>query len=73
MNIIIYGSQYGSAEKYAKELAKITKSDCKSYEDIKHLDDYDTITYIGALYAGGALGMKKTFKNSINIKNKKLL
>lgn len=73
MNIIIYGSQYGSAEKYAKELAKTTKFDCKSYEDIKHLDDYDTIIYIGALYAGGALGMKKTFKNSINIKNKKII
>ncbi len=45
-----------------KNWQKKTKFDCKSYEDIKHLDDYDTIIYIGALYAGGALGMKKLSK-----------
>lgn len=61
MNIIIYGSQYGTAKKYAEELAKKTGFDIRSYEKVEDINNYDTIIYIGALYAGGVLGMKKTF------------
>lgn len=59
--IVIYGSQYGTAERYAKELARRIDSDVTAYEGVKNIDDYETVIYIGALYAGGVLGMKKTF------------
>ncbi len=46
MNIIIYGSQYGTAEQYAKELSKIIKFKIKSYKKVDNIDDFDTIIYI---------------------------
>lgn len=61
MNIIIYGTQYGSARTYAKELAKRTGFDVVEYTDVADINDYETIVYIGSLYAGGVQGMKKTF------------
>jgi len=73
MNIIIYGSKYGTAEQYARELAKTIKFEIKSYENVDNIDDFNTIIYIGALYAGGVLGMKKTFKGLLNSNNKKII
>ena len=61
--IIIYGSQYGTAKRYAEELGRHTGVTVKDYTEITGLERYDTIVYIGALYAGGVLGMKKTFQN----------
>ena len=63
MDIVIYGSQYGTAKRYAEELANRTRFVLKSYEDVEDINTYETIIYIGALYAGGVMGMKKTFKN----------
>ena len=60
MKIIIYGSQYGTTKKYAEELAKRTIIESESYEDVADIDKYNTVVYIGGLYAGGVLGMKKT-------------
>lgn len=62
MNVVIYGSQYGTAKEYADELARRTGMEERSWQEITSLDGYDTIVYIGALYAGGVLGMKKTFQ-----------
>lgn len=73
MNIIIYGSQYGTTRRYAEELAKITGYELKSYEDAENINSYETIIYMGGLYAGGVLGMKKTFKNLTNTDNKKII
>lgn len=73
MNIIIYGSQYGTTRKYAEELAKITGYKLKSYENAGDINSYETIIYMGGLYAGGVLGMKKTFKNLTNTDNKKIV
>ncbi len=73
MNIVIYGSQYGTARKYAKELAERVGFDIKSYEDVKDINSYDAIVYIGALYAGGVLGMKKTFAKISQCENKKII
>ena len=58
--IIIYGSQYGSTERYAKHLAEKTGIAAVDYCDIKNIGEYDRIIYMGALYAGGVLGLKKT-------------
>ena len=60
MKIIIYGSQYGTAKQYAEELARKTSINLKSYEDVTDINRYDTVIYVGGLYAGGVLGMKKT-------------
>jgi len=62
-NIIVYGSQYGTAKKYADELANRLGFELKSYESVGDINSYKTIIYVGALYAGGVLGMKKTFKS----------
>ena len=73
MKIIIYGSQYGTTKQYAMELSKKTNIKAESYEDIKNIDEYETIIYIGALYAGGVLGMAKTLKKISNSENKKII
>ena len=73
LKIIIYASIYGSAKKYAEELSKITGIEAKSFKDVKSLSDFDTIVYIGALYAGGVLGLKKTFQKESNFNGKKII
>lgn len=71
MKIIIYGSKYGTAKSYALELVKRTNIDVKHYKQIKRINNYESIIYIGALYAGGVLGMKKTFKKLTNFSSKR--
>lgn len=73
MKIIIYGSQYGTTKQYAMELSQKTNIKAESYEDIKNINEYETIIYIGALYAGGVLGMAKTLKKISNCENKKII
>lgn len=73
MTIVIYGSQYGTAKKYAKELADRISADLHSYDETDNINKYDTIVYIGALYAGGVIGMKKTFKNITDCENKRII
>ena len=60
-SIVIYGSQYGTARQYAEELARRTGIEARPYDAVGDINQYDTIAYVGALYAGGVLGMKKTF------------
>ena len=72
-NIIIYGSQYGTAKKYADELANRLGFELKSYESVGDINSYKTIIYIGALYAGGVLGMKKTFKSLKDCRRHKII
>lgn len=59
--IVIYGSQYGTARQYAEELARRTGIEARPCDSIGDINQYDNIAYVGALYAGGVLGMKKTF------------
>ena len=73
MKIIIYGSQYGTAKQYAEELAQKMNVEAKNYESVTNIDSYKTIIYIGSLYAGGVLGMKKTFNKISDCKNKKFI
>ena len=54
-------------------MSKRTGIDAKSYEDVSSVDDYSTIIYIGSLYAGGVLGMKKTFSKLKSISDKKII
>ena len=73
MKIIIYGSQYGTARKYAEELAKRTNIEIKSYKDVTDIDQYNTVVYIGSLHAGGVLGMKKTLAKISQCQKKKII
>ena len=73
-SIIIYGSNYGTTKQYAEELSKRTNIKAISFKKInQQINDYDNIIYLGALYAGGVLGMSKTLKKLNNISNKKIL
>ena len=73
MKIIIYGSQYGTTKEYAQELSKKTGIKVEEYKDIKDINQYDTIIYLGALYAGSVLGMKKTLNKIEDSTNKKII
>lgn len=58
--LIIYGSRYGSAKRYAERLAQMTGLEAVEYKEVKALGDYDRIVYLGSLYAGGVTGLKQT-------------
>ena len=60
--IIIYGSNYGTTQHYAEELSKRTEIRAVGYDLIKDLTSFDTIIYLGGLYAGGVKGLKSITK-----------
>jgi hypothetical protein len=57
-SVIVYGSQYGSAERYARHLSKITGIPCMNFKETKGLRKYGKVVFLGALYAGKVLGLK---------------
>ena len=73
MKIILFGTTYGSSKLYAEELSKRTGIEARSYDEVSSIDDYDTVVYIGSLYAGGVQGMKKTFSKLTNVGEKKII
>ena len=58
--LIIYGSQYGSTKRYAERLSEITGIEAVDYKKAKGIEGFDRIIFMGGLYAGGVLGLKKT-------------
>ena len=72
-NIIIYGSYYGTTKQYAEELSRKTNIEAISFKNVKDINNYDKIIYLGGLYAGGVLGMSQTLKKLTNISNKKII
>ena len=58
--LIIYGSQYGSTIRYAEHLSEITGFEAIDYKKAKDIKGFERIIYMGGLYAGGVLGLKKT-------------
>lgn len=61
-HIVVYGSQYGSARRYAEKLSEQTGIPAISYKDVSDLSGMKTIIYLGGLYAGGVLGLAKTLR-----------
>lgn len=57
--IIVYGSNYGTTRAYAQELAKRTGWPAVDWQQAKNLAEYETVVYLGGLYAGGVVGLKK--------------
>lgn len=60
MVVIIYGSRHGAAKRYAEGLAERTGIKAIGYNEIDSPGPYKRIIYIGAIYAGGVTGLKKT-------------
>ena len=73
MKIILFGTTYGSSKLYAEELSKRAGIEAKSYDEVSSIDVYDTVIYIGSLYAGGVKGMKKTFSKLTDVGEKKII
>lgn len=71
--IIVYGSRYGTARQYAEALSRQCGIPCVSWQAAADIDSYDTIVYIGALYAGGVLGLSKTFRTLQEPRNRRIL
>ena len=61
--VILYGSHYGSTLQYAKKLSELTNIPAVHYKDDLDLSKMQTIIYMGGLYAGGVLGLAKTFRH----------
>lgn len=72
-SIIIYGSQYGTTKMYAEELSKRINVKALSFEKIDDINKYNKIIYLGGLYAGGVLGMSKTFKKLNDMTNRRII
>ena len=72
-NIIIYGSHYGTTKQYAEELSRRTNIKAISFKEVKEINDYNNIIYLGGLYAGGVLGIPKTIKKLNDVSNKKII
>lgn len=72
-DIILYGSHYGSARRYAEKLSEQTGVPTVSYKDAPALSDRKTIVYLGGLYAGGVLGLIKTLHGFSLQEGQKLL
>ena len=60
--LIIYGSQYGTAKRYAEKFSEMTGLPVVSYKDRKNLAGYDAVIHFGGLYAGGVKGLKDTVR-----------
>ncbi len=71
--IIIYGSCYGTTKTYAEELSRRLDCEAVSYEDAGDINIYQTIIYMGGLYAGGVRGMRKTMKRLHDISSQRIL
>ena len=57
--LIVYGSRYGSARRYAEELARRTGGEAVPYKEARHAGE-DTLVYFGGVYAGGVKGLART-------------
>ena len=56
--IVVYGSNYGTTRAYAQELARRTGWPAVDWQQAKNLAEYETVVYLGGLYAGGVVGLK---------------
>ena len=59
-SLIIYGTNYGTAARYAEELAKRTGIQAVSFEKAVIPEECEIIIYFGGLYSGGVKGLKET-------------
>ena len=60
--LIIYGSQYGTTQRYAERFSQLTRLPCISSEAVKDLSCYGRVIHFGGLYAGGVKGLRRTLR-----------
>ena len=61
--IILYGSRYGASQTYAQALEARPGIPAVAYQEIQDFGPFDTIVYIGGLYAGKTTGLAKTVRH----------
>lgn len=61
--IITYGTNYGSAKKYAEKLSELTGFSVKEFSSAKDLKNYDRIIHVGCIFAGMIKGLKYISEN----------
>ena len=49
---IVYGSHYGTTERYAQELSRRVGIPAMDYRRMGEISSQDTVIYLGGLYAG---------------------
>ncbi|WP_033507688.1 flavodoxin domain-containing protein [Bifidobacterium pullorum] len=67
--LIVYGGRYGTTERYADELARLLGTAAVPYvavDDVS-LVTADVIVYLGAVFAGGVPGLKRTMARLVNV------
>ena len=57
--LITYGSQYGSAEYYARRFSERTGFPVLPCHEVKNTAGCERVIHFGALYAGGVLGLRQ--------------
>ena len=62
MKIIIYASKYGNSKRYAEELSRRCGIEAKSIKKVKNINDYDTIIFLGSVFASKIMGLNKIMK-----------
>lgn len=72
MKLIIYASKYGNTKRYAEELAKRCGAVTVDFKKVKNINDYDTVIFLGSVFASRLMGLKKAFKN-LNCGGKKII
>ena len=60
--LIVYGSKYGTTRRYAEELSRLTGLSAIPCREFRGLAEGHILVYLGALYAGGVLGLKQAMK-----------
>lgn len=70
--IIIYGTKYGSARRYAERLSELLDVDVVDYREVGDLTQEERIIYIGSLYAGGVQGLRRTLRRVGDLRSKQL-
>ena len=61
-SILVYGSQYGFTRRYADALSARTGIPAVDYRSAPVLASYQTIVYLGGLYAGRVTGLSRTMR-----------
>lgn len=73
--VVLYRSRYGASEKYANWICEDLK--CNKIKvkdaDIKKLEKYKTIIFIGGIYGGKIKGLSFIKKNFMFLKDKKII
>lgn len=60
--VVVYGSQHGSAEKYAREFASKINAPVYDFKALGDLKGYDEVVYFGGIYGGNIYGLAKFVK-----------